>query len=203
MPKSDTVVIPFSSFGKTGSIEVVYKENLNAEASGFEILKNLVSDVNMCLGYPTVRASVKKYPGDGYYRYCGWIQVLMMEFYADVDSKTPDEIHYDADVLPVMKENGLPFFAYGYPAVLYDAPCNNFFFGAKLVWKAETFLISMPSYVNNNTISCLAGFRWGYIECSAEGQKHVDITPIEISDAACWEAHLGMLRREFPTWSFC
>lgn len=50
------------------------------------------------------------------------------------------------------------------PSRFFDAPCNNYYEGAKLVWKADTFLVSMPSYVNNERISFLAGFQWGFKE---------------------------------------
>ncbi len=201
MMNNPVMQIPFTSFNKQGSIEVIYQTNTSPVTSGFDILADIVPDLDMCLGYPTVHASVKEYPGPGYNRYCGWIQVLQMEFYSESGGK-PDDIHYDLDVMPMMKENGLPFFAYGYPAVLFDAPCNNFFDGPKLVWKADTYLVNMPSYINNNSISYLAGFRWGYTEYNSEGKKHVEIAPLEQIDRASWEQHFEMLGREFPNWRF-
>ncbi len=198
----EVMQIPFTSFKKQGRIEVVYKANTSPVTSGFEILADIVPDLNMCIGYPTIHASVKEYPGLGYSRYCGWIQVLRMEFYSDKDKNKPDDIHYDVDVTPVMKENRVPFFAFGYPAVLFDAPCNNFFDGPKLVWKADTYLIDMPSYINNNSISYLAGFRWGYTEYNSEGKKRIDIAPLEPIDRASWEQHFEMFGREFLNWRF-
>lgn len=199
----DTILrIPFENLNKNGTIEVIYKPNAGPAASGFEILKDIAPDLDMCIGYPTMQAYVKDYPGSGYWRYCGWIQLISMAFYSELSSEHPDDVYYDVDVMPQMKQNGLPFFAYGYPAVIYDAPCNNFFNGAKLIWSAETYLIHMPSYVNNNTISYMAGFRWGYKESNSADGKTIDMMPIELIDRASWEKHFELFDRAYKNWRF-
>ena len=89
--------------------------------SGFEIVKELVPDLSVCVGYPALRAYVKDFCGFGFTRYCGWIQTLRLCFY-----EKSDETLTMVDVSPVFREKGVPFFAYGYPAEFYDAPVNNF-----------------------------------------------------------------------------
>lgn len=55
-------------------------------------------------------------------------------------------------------------FAYGYPAEFFDAPCWNLNNNAKFVWRAYTYLVDIPSRMNNNNLLLLAGFSWGYME---------------------------------------
>jgi len=200
--KNKTIQIPFSNFGKSGVVEVAYKENTSPVTSGFEIVKEIVPDLGICIGYPTMQASVKEFTGFGFSRYCGWIQVVTMEFYSDANSENSDDIYYEVDVTPTMKQYEIPFFAYGYPADIYDAPCNTYYDGAKLVWKAETFFVSMPSYLNNESISFLAGFQWGFTEYNNEGNKHIDITPLRSIDSVYWGRHIPLFNRDFSRWNF-
>jgi hypothetical protein len=196
------IQIPFNNFGKSGIIGVIYKENTSPVTSGFEIVKDLVPDLDICIGYPTIRASVKEFAGFGFSRYCGWIQVVQMEFYSDANSEDPDDTYYEVDTTPAMKQKGLPFCAFGYPADFFDAPCNNYYEGAKMVWKANTFLVSMPSYINNESISFLAGFEWGFKEYRSKVKKQINITPVKNIDSEYWEKHIPLFYRDFPQWNF-
>ena len=170
--------------------------------SGFDILKEFVSYISMCIGYAIMHACVKVFQAFGVCRYCGWIQIVTMEFYSDANAENPDDIYYGVDVTPTMKQNGLPFFAYGYPAEIYDPPCNNYFTGPKLIWNADTFLVTMPSFLNNECISYLAGFQWGYKEYRDGMDKSIDIFPLKAIDRERWAKHIPMLSQDFPKWNF-
>lgn len=200
--KDQIIQIPFSNFGKSGIIEVVYKKNTSPVTSGFEIVKDIVPDLDVCIGYPTIQAFVKDFEGFGFARYCGWTQVVRMEFYSDVNSEKPDNTYYEVDTPPPMKQKGVPFCAYGYPAVFFDAPVNNYCEAAKLVWVADTFLVAMPSFLNNESISFLAGFHWGFIEYMDKEKKQIDITPVRSIDSGYWEKHFPLFRRDFSQWNF-
>jgi hypothetical protein len=194
--------IPFTHNDRQGMIKIQYDVNSDAKKSGFDILKHLVPDVNMCLGYPTMNAVIKKYAGTGYRKYCGWIQIVTEQFYSCINSTTPDKTVMFIDVTQNMKNNGIPFFSFGYPAEIFDAPCNNLDTYSKLVWIADTFLITMPSFVNQEKIEYLAGFKWGYEEYDLSEKPHVKIYPIQETASDSWNKHLELIKRDYPKWDF-
>jgi hypothetical protein len=200
----ETVVLEISFIHneKKGTIEACYEENKSPIDSGFDIVKDLVPDINMCIGYPTVHAYLKDFEGNGFRKFFGWIQIITLEFYNLKESKYPDNVMSQVDVTPNMKENGIPFFSFGCPADLYDAPCNNFSDCFRLKWSADTFLVTMPSFLNGETITYLAGFRWGYEDSRSDNNHKVEIVPIETIDASDWSNHLTLLNRDFPKWNF-
>ncbi|MGL4336603.1 MAG: hypothetical protein ACRCST_06895 [Turicibacter sp.] len=147
--------IPFLLNDKKGLIEVVYEKNTSISKSGFDMLKHLNFDLNICIGYPTVHAYVKETEASGDRRLCGWIQILELEYFKTENSVIPDSVKTEVDCL----ENiSAPFFSYGYPAQLYDGDQY------KLNWKARTYLVTVPEPSNNETISLTSGFQWGYTE---------------------------------------
>ena len=182
--------VPYRHNEKSCLLCAEYGVNTDPVTSGFEIVKNLIPDLNICIGYPTMRAFVKEHEGYGFCRYSGFIQVITIE-HAGGNAKM-------IDVTPAMQEAGLPFFAYGYPPEIYDAPVNNYGLGKEIKWFAKTFLVDMPSYVNNNTISFLAGFQWGYID-SEKGTENI---PIEIIERDSWTQETSFLKENCPKWNF-
>lgn len=100
----------------------------------------------------------------GYERYCGWIQVIERRDYADMDAEKPASVSLELDISEEMRKHKIPYFAYGYPAELFDAPCKNLGNSEKLDWRAYTYLVDLPSGMNNNQLVFLAGFSWGYSE---------------------------------------
>lgn len=194
--------IPFILNNKRGIVEVCYEENRSINKSGFDLLKGLGFNAEMCIGYPTMHAYVNNYEGTGYYTASAWIQIITDKFYTSYTDDVPFKILPAVDVLDNMRELGVPFFAFGYPAEIYDAPCNNLCDYGRLEWIADTFLVTQPSRVNNDTISYVTGFRWGYEEWNAEGKRNVRIMPIETIDCSVWNGHLPMLRKDFSNWRF-
>lgn len=196
------IEIPFVHYNRQGVVEVRYGPNTSVEGSGFDLLQGRGFDVNMCLGYPTIQAGVADYAGTGYRTVMAWIQVIHDRYYADLQDRTPSLEVSEVDTSPVMHDCGAPFFAHGYPATLYDAPCNNLGDYARLEWIAHTFMVSFPSPMNDNTISFLLGFQWGYEEWEEGGQRRVSLRPLELLDKSAWDAQLGLLRDSFPRWRY-
>ncbi|MGE5551153.1 MAG: hypothetical protein ACM3ZC_11590, partial [Bacteroidota bacterium] len=72
----------------------------------------------------------------------------------------------------------------------------------RLEWIADTFLVTLPSRINDDTISYLLGFRWGYEESRDKGNHQVKVLPLEVTNHMMWTKHLPLLRGEFPNWRF-
>ena len=197
-----TTTIPFALNGKPGVLEVCYETNRSLIASGFDLLAGCGFDVNLCLGYPTMRAYVRHYEGTGYYTSSAWIQIITRREFVSAEAETPAAIVASVDVNDTLGELGVPFFAMGYPAEIYDAPCNNLGDWGKLEWLADTFLVTMPSRINANTIAPLAGFRWGYTEYDLDGKRHVEIHPLVVPEISQWQHHLPLLRSACGLWKF-
>jgi hypothetical protein len=195
--------IPFELNHKFGVLSVCYEANQSAAKSGFELFAGIGFDVNLCLGYPTMRAFVSSYEGTGYYTASAWIQMVTRREFASVESIAPMAIVTDVDVHPTLEELGVPFFGMGFPAEIYDAPCNNLGNLGKLEWIADTFLVTMPSRINNNTVSRIAGFSWGYCEYDLDGKRQVEIRPLVVTQVSEWAQHLPVLRGRFGKWVYC
>ena len=106
------------------------------------------------------------------------------------------------DVHPIFEKLGVPFFAIGFPAEIYDAPCDNLGNLGKLEWIADTFLVTMPSRINNNSISRITGFRWGYSEYDLDGKRQVEIQPLVATHVPQWAQHQPVLRGRFGKWGY-
>lgn len=194
--------IPFELNHKPGVLEVHYEANQSITKSGFDLFAGFGFDVNLCLGYPTMRAFICSYEGTGYYTTSAWIQMITRREFTRVESAAPTTIIPAVDAHPTLEELGVPFFAMGFPAEIYDAPCNNLGNLGKLEWIADTFLVTMPSRINNNTISRIAGFRWGYSEYDLDGERQVEIKPLAVTQISEWEQHLPVLRSQFGKWEY-
>lgn len=191
--------INFVLHDKKGIINVNYSPNNDVVESGFDMLTHLGFDVNMCIGYPTLHAYITDFEATGYRRYCGWIQILKCEYFEVENDVSPTNTKFFIDGA---SENNSPFFAYGYPAELYDAPCNNLGPYYKLVWTAYTYLVEMPTHITNNTVSFITGFKWGYIEWDEMNERKVINIPIEELFYSDWKNNLKFLEAQFPNFSY-
>lgn len=194
--------IPFVLNRKPGVLTVTYEVNQSTAKSGFDLFAGGSFDVQMCIGYPTMRAHIESYEGTGYATACAWIQIVTRREFDAVEATEPAARVPSVDVHPTLEELGVPFFAIGFPAEIYDAPCNNLNACAKLDWVADTFLVTLPSRINDNTILHLAGFRWGYCEYDLDGKRQVEISPLIVTDSATWQQHLPLLRGQFGHWRY-
>lgn len=171
----------FAWRGKRCTIEVDYAPNSGPDASGFSIFHDMPFDLEQCKGYPTMHARVNAANLRGYERYCGWIQLVSRRDYATKDSIAVESFDLDCD--EEMRKHGLPYFAFGYPAELFDAPCKNLGSSARLEWRARTYLVEMPVYrVNGRQMKFLAGFSWGYTEGRDEEVKMLALNRLTEED---------------------
>ncbi len=111
--------ITFNLRGKENQIFIDYQKIPNARESGFAALK-LPFDVNECVGYPMLHAFFDHMNLFGYERYCGWIQVIERRDYADMNAGEPTAVSFELDIPEEMRKHKIPYFAYGYPAELFD-----------------------------------------------------------------------------------
>lgn len=196
------VKIPFMLNQKPGVLDVVYKPNQSIEDSGFDLLAGFGFDVQMAIGYPTMRGCVSTYEGTGYYTASAWIQIITRHEFDAPFSDTPDRIVTSVDVNDTLYGLGVPFFAMGFPADIFDAPCCNRGDARKLAWIADTFFVTMPSRINAHTIRRLAGYQWGYIEYAPDETRPVEILPLKATDETDWQRHLPVLQSEFGAWQY-
>ena len=196
------IEIPFELNRKPGVLTVIYEINQSAAKSGFDLFAASGFDVNLCLGYPTMHASISAYEGSGYYAASAWIQIVTRREFLDVESTEPRATVISVDVHETLEELGVPFFALGFPAEIFDAPCNNLGNLGKLDWLAETFFVTLPTRINNHTITPLAGFSWGYCEYDLHGERQVEIKPLMLTGTSNWEQHLPLLSARFPRWRY-
>ena len=194
--------IPFELFRKSGTLTVDYEPNPNLTQSGFDLFANDTFDPTICLGYPTMHACVSAYEGTGYARACAWIQIVTRREFATLTATEPHAIVASVDTHPTFEDLGVPFFALGFPAEIFDAPCNNLGDLGRLEWIADTFLVTMPNRTNNDSIFPVAGFRWGYSEYDLNGTRRVECRPLEMANASRWVQHLPLLRGRFGRWNF-
>ena len=194
--------IPFVLNRKPGDLKVHYEVNRSLTESGFDLFAEGGFDVNICLGYPTMRAYVSSYEGTGYYTASAWIQIVTRREFASLDAAEPMVVIPSVDTHPTLAELGVPFFALGFSAGIFDAPCNNLNGLVRLEWIADTFLVTMPNRANNHSISRVAGFRWGYCEYDFDGKRQVNLHSIELTGLEQWEQHLLLLRSQFGKWTY-
>lgn len=167
---------PFVFHGKTVVLHIDYRPNPGIEASGFNIL-HLPFPQEFCLGYPMLSVDVDAANLNGYERFCGFIQILHFEITGN-DGILSD--FFCLDLTEEMRNAHLPYFAIGYPASLFDAPCHNLQEGQKhLRWTAYTALVEMPvMHINNNETRFLSGFSWGYEEGTKGIESVLSLQPI-------------------------
>ncbi len=178
------IKVQFTDTQETLTVE--YKENTDPHKAGFDVLK-LPFPIEDSLGYPVIHAFFRDMKATGYRRYCGFIQFIERE-----DTKN-GVIHRDfsVDVTPDLEKACIPYFSYGFPASLFDAPCRNLRDSDSLTWTAYTYLVEMPTRMNDGQIKYLAGFSWGYTETKTGCKK---IHTLELLSRENWEAHRRLLQ---------
>ena len=201
--KKNLIKIPFIMNERSGWMQVEYQANTSVEESGFDVLRHkLPFPAEKCLGFPTMRAWVDQYEGTGYYTASAWIQLIRSERWVKQGHSSSRTIQWDLDTNPAMVEAGVPFFAQGYPAVIYDAPCGNLVDDDRLDWQAETYFVTMPSPINDFTITALAGFRWGCVEWQDGSDQRVAIHDLQTLGQNHWQRRLPWLQEQCPTFQF-
>ncbi len=148
-------------------------------------------------GSPTMSAGVT-YSGTGYRQFMGWIQIVRTTRTRPTDQVVDAT---EVDMNATWNDKGNPFFAYGYPAAIYDAPSNNLNGAQRLDWRADTFLTTVPLRSRAEPIVPVAAFSWGYRETSDPGDVPSILIPAEIGLDA-WAEHADLLRADLPDWTW-
>ena len=101
----------------------------------------------------------------GYKRYCGFIQfVQRVEHRNECENRT--KLFLDVD--DYFNQTRNPYFSYGYPASLFDAPCKNLGNCDRLTWTAFTYLVDMPTRMNHNELKYIKVFHGDMLKMSMD-----------------------------------
>jgi hypothetical protein len=155
-------------------------------------LRDLAGTVRVALepdddrGFPVCTATVE-YAGRGYAAMLGWIQLVR-----STDNASGGE-EFEVDPYEPLGRQSHPFCWFGVAPTLFDAPSRRT--DADLDWTAHTFL---GFVAETNEVRALLGFGWGFVVRDGV----VTLAPAEPLVAGTWDAHLPLLRREYPTWEF-
>lgn len=180
--------MPFRLRGHAGRVAVYSGVNDDPRRTGFDLL-GLPFDLALTRGYPTIRAAIT-YEGTGYRAYMGWIQLITNRDPATAEATT------SVDLPPIHWGVDSPFFTFGSAPTFFDAPANPDHETED--WIAEAFLVVCPDVARTRRIAALLGFRWGY----ALRARRPTPLAVEPAGANAWDAHLPLLREQFPDWEF-
>ena len=197
--------IPFVLAGRSGHVAVYYGPNDDPVKAGFDHIPGIHFPLALCLGYPVMQVGIESYAGFGYRTLCGWIQIVTREEISVTADGKPTDVRRSCsiDVIPSMRGLGMPFAVFGDLPSFFDAPCRNLGDSTELTWIADTFLTTVPVRpCQNERVSRLLGFRWGYQEYDNPTERPVTLLPLEVTDAQTWKDHLPFLRQEFGDWKF-
>lgn len=171
---------------------ISYEPCKSAKEAGFDKISGFPLDRVNCIGYPAMHAYFEKMNATGYRRYCGFIQLVGRKEYSESGNLLNTVIELD---VPLRKEKYvIPYFSYGYPSELYDAPCCNLGNCARLEWKAYTYLVVPLSRISNNQIPFLAGWSWGYCE---DRNGVSSVMELEMLDKAQFDRHMKYIEQEY------
>ncbi|MGI6018899.1 MAG: hypothetical protein ACOX8M_08930 [Marvinbryantia sp.] len=177
-------ILPVDFRGSKEEFAVEYGICTNVHETGFDALLDFPLDKINCIGYPTVHGYFPNMKAMGYRRTCAIIQLIER---IEIQEDGKENTNLSIDSRDCSMENCNPYFAYGYPVEIFDAPCWNLGDCNILKWKAYTYLVDMPSRMNNNKIKFLAGFSWGYIEDKNGPQE---IFPFEVLEKKLFEQQI-------------
>ena len=183
-----TLTLPFHLRGYDGMVRVYYAANNAPDAWGFDLL-NLPFPLDEARGYPVLQAEIK-YGAAGYRAFMGWIQLITNRDPATGAAET------SMDQAPIFQGVDSPFAEFGAAPTFFDAPANPDHETED--WIADTFLAVCPDIARTPRVAALLGFRWGYRLRSRQPTP----LPVEALAASTWDAHLPLLRREYPRWTF-
>jgi hypothetical protein len=174
------LVLPFALHGLPGHVSVEFAPNDDPESVGSRPTGH---------GFPVCTARVR-YGGLGYLALLGWIQ-----FVRSTDNESRGK-RFELDPLEPFGELPHPFCWLGIAPTLFDAPSRVT--RDDLEWTARSFLCVPDDHGEGPEVSPLLGFAWGFRISGGE----VALAAPRPLDAAVWNEHVEVLRRDFPRWRF-
>lgn len=186
-------LLGFTLNERPGRLAVEYRPNDSIEKSGFDMFDPSDFDPALAIGYPTLRAWVHDYEGTGYRTASAFVQWI------DTERRRADAVTArELDTSAVLRDQEVPFFSYGYPANIYDAPAQNMQDAAWMSWIATTWFVTMPARWTNQEVRPLLGFQWGY----EEDHANVNTMPLRHLAGEAWNRSLNWLRSSSPAFLF-
>lgn len=174
------VTIPFILHGIDEHLTVEYIQGTDLREITCVALREIPIDKICCTGYPVMHGYFEHINVTGYRRSCGFIQ------FVERIENDGENREFCIDVSDENLEKGNPYFAYGYPAEIFDAPCGNLAGCKHLKWIAYTYLVDLPSRMNGNQLEFLTGYSWGYKE---DKNGPLRLLPLEVLTEKDWEKH--------------
>lgn len=181
--------------GRGGHLAIDHRVNDDIAESGFDMFNRAEFEPEAALGYPTMHAWVERFDGSGYRTATAFIQWIDAHRDDHQGRRIEDR---ELDVTNACRQGGLPFFAWGYPAALYDAPAQNMRGAISMRWQATTWFVTIPARWTNHQVQPLLGFQWGYQE-DASGVELLPLTDLSLTD---WERDNEWLRDQCPQLRF-
>lgn len=145
------------------------------------------------VGLPNCTATID-YDGLGYNRLMGWIQ-----FVRSTDNESEGrEFEIDPfDSFKLYNRAPTPYAFFGIAPTLFDAPARDE--RVALDWIAHSFLAWSPFQGQQNTVTALGGFSWGF-EIGADGT--IQLKETRVLASTDWSSHLAYLRKTYSDWEF-
>jgi len=196
------MTVPFTLMGEEYELLVDYGEITWPEKVGFEVSKSDVFDISSGLGFPFMRARVESPQKNSYRNLVAFIQTTTSKYFDQVDDMVVAMNEKAVDIPPFLREKGFPFYAFGYPSEIFSARFSDLRAFSKLSREINTFLVTFPNPANDNTVSCLAAFSWGFVEWRDKGKHLVKLLPFKKLDFEYWNYSLEVLERDFGSFRF-
>ena len=176
---------PFSWNGEQGSIHVECVPNEDPDFWGCWH--------SSAEGFPVCTAYVD-YPEVGYRSMLGWVQLVRS---TDNESAGAD---FEVDPWALFGDAPNPYCWYGQRPTLFDAPSRPV--RRPLEWVAHSFLAATPlnevADLQPRRVVPLIGFSWGFTDSGSE----VDVHEVALLPAGSWDAHIDVLKQNYPFWLF-
>jgi hypothetical protein len=169
---------PLRLAGVRGHVDVVVAVNVNPQDLGCR---------EAARGFPYCRASIS-HPARGYAAALGWIQLV-----CSTDNASGGR-SFEIDPFEPLGPASHPFCFFGFLPALFDAPSRDPI--RDMDWSAHSFLCRLGE--QDREVHALLGFSWGF---AAREGTIVPRGP-EALASGDWDAHLTVLERVHPTWSF-
>lgn len=142
-------------------------------------------------GFPVCAAEVRLPGAEGYYRFCGWVQLVRSS--DDAFGGTD----FEPDPLGPFADSVSPFCFFGSLPTLFDAPSRQR--GTPVDWTAQSFLAVLATEEGTRAVRAVGGFTWGF---ALEAGGDVNLKRPALHRATAWEARHGVLARAYPSWAF-
>ncbi len=179
--------LPVYMRGAKETFLIDYGACADMRRAGFDALSGFPPEMLNRSSYPAMHGRFVNMTLEGYRRYCGVVQ-LIERFDFDANGKSARSLNID---VPERADGHIvPYFAYGYPVEVFDAPCFNLRDSERLTWRAYTYIVDPPSRLSDYRLDYFAGYSWGYTE---DKTGATDLLPFESASKELFESQISEL----------